>query len=103
MNPSSFRMRAISIFNFEAGTSTRGCLAREAFRTLVSMSAMGSVCMSLPSLPARLDDAGNLPDQSQLAETEPAQMELPQKRAAAATEAAAAVRLDFELGLAPGL
>src|SRR4051812_23693675 len=47
MKPSSLRMRAISAFNFEAGTSTFGCRAWIAFRTRVSMSAMGSLVIEL--------------------------------------------------------
>src|SRR5579864_1199286 len=43
MYPSSFRMRAISSFSREAGTSTFWCRAWSAFRTRVSMSATGSV------------------------------------------------------------
>src|SRR5580704_5507973 len=43
MYPSSFRMRAISTFSLEAGTSTFWCRACSALRTLVSMSATGSV------------------------------------------------------------
>src|SRR5215469_13716931 len=44
-------MRAISVFSFEAGTSTLGCLARIALRTRVSMSAMGSLVIKLLSAP----------------------------------------------------
>src|SRR5579871_4175172 len=51
MYPSSFKMRAISSFNRDAGMSTFWCRAWSAFRTLVSMSATGSVnlivCFSL--------------------------------------------------------
>src|ERR1700733_6194657 len=43
MYPSSFKMRAISSFNREAGISTFWCRAWSAFRTRVSMSATGSV------------------------------------------------------------
>src|ERR1700688_2366854 len=43
MYPSSFRMRAISTFSREAGTSTFWCRACSALRTLVSISATGSV------------------------------------------------------------
>src|SRR5713226_10226209 len=41
-------MRASSIFSFDAGTSTRACLARAALRMRVSMSAIGSVCILSP-------------------------------------------------------
>jgi hypothetical protein len=42
MKPSSLRMRAISRFVRDAGTTTSVWRAREAFRTRVSMSAIGS-------------------------------------------------------------
>src|SRR5437899_4167978 len=38
-------MRAISVLSFDAGTSTRACLARAALRMRVSKSEMGSVCI----------------------------------------------------------
>src|ERR1017187_9475564 len=47
MYPSSFRMRAISAFSLEAGTSTLGWRAWIALRTRVSMSAMGSLVIVL--------------------------------------------------------
>src|SRR5438132_4226454 len=50
-------MRAISVFSFETGTSTRWCLAAAALRRRVKKSAMGSVCIVL--LPASFHDAGN--------------------------------------------
>src|SRR3954471_17470014 len=92
-------MRAISAFNFEAGTSTLGWRAWIALRTRVSMSAMGSlviVLLLLPrpgyprpaelpdtciSLPARLDHARNLAIEGDLAEAQAANAELAQKRA----------------------
>src|SRR5712692_5137752 len=40
-------MRAISVFSFETGTSTRWCLAAAALRRRVRKSAMGSVCIVL--------------------------------------------------------
>src|ERR1700733_11383651 len=43
MYPSSLRMRAISSFSLEAGTSTFWCRALTALRMRVSMSATGSV------------------------------------------------------------
>src|SRR3989442_3388350 len=55
-------MRAISAFSFEAGTSTLGWRAWIAFRTRVSMSAMGSlviVLLLLSGLSARIAE---LPD-----------------------------------------
>src|ERR1041384_5424416 len=107
-------MRAISSFSFDAGMSTRECLAAIALRIRVSMSAIGSVITQTPKtgvgcwvlgagakpsgqhlepktqnpslLPARLDDARNLPLERQLAEADAAQLELAQ--VAAGTPAA---------------
>src|ERR1700685_4233454 len=80
MKPSSFKMRAISVLSLEAGTSTLGWRAYCALRMRVSMSAMGSVMAmfysGLLSLPARFDHAGYLARDSELAETNPAQVEL---------------------------
>src|SRR5688500_14450314 len=94
MYPSSLRIRAISSFNFEAGTSTRECFAAMALRIRVNMSAIGSVIpysifdCQLPIadlknwklaignrqcyLPTRLNYAGYLPLERQLAETDAA-------------------------------
>src|SRR5580700_1106952 len=90
-------MRAISVFNLEAGTSTLGWRARMALRTRVSMSAIGSLVIAalqrfLSLSPARLGDAGDFPVQRQLAEAQPADAELAQKGARpAAAPAAVAV------------
>src|SRR5437667_10315144 len=65
-------MRAISVFSFDEGTSTRWCLAAAALRTRVRKSAIGSVCI-VWSLPARLHDAGNFPAQGRAAEAAAAQ------------------------------
>src|SRR5580700_4856232 len=54
MYPSSFKMRAISAFSLEAGTSTFGWRAWIAFRTRVSMSAMGSLVIFLLPQPYQL-------------------------------------------------
>src|SRR3990170_8293996 len=62
MKPSSFRMRAISIFNLLAGTSAWSCRAVFALRICVSMSAIGSVitptlqppCCPVPAFPRPL-------------------------------------------------
>src|ERR1700746_3417947 len=59
-------MRAISSFNREAGISTFWCRAWSAFRTLVNMSATGSVnlivCFSLshPFAPRRAENLQRL-------------------------------------------
>src|SRR3954451_16646280 len=73
MKPSSLRMRAISRFVREAGTTTSVWRARDALRTRVSMSAIGSEMFIF--LPARLRDAGQLPHERTLAEADPAQRE----------------------------
>src|SRR2546425_3181402 len=72
-------MRAISVLSFDAGTSTRACLARAALRMRVSKSEMGSVCIffSRP-LPASLQHAGDFAPQRQAAEADAAHLELAQ-------------------------
>src|SRR5580704_15589945 len=85
MKPSSLRIRAISVFSLEAGTSTLGWRALIALRTRVSMSAIGSLVIPALQLflrlsPARLRDAGDFPVQRQLAEAQTADAELAQKR-----------------------
>src|SRR6267378_2938850 len=95
MYPSSFRMRAISVFSRETGTSTRWCLAAAALRRRVRKSAMGSVCIIL--LPARFHDAGDLALQRHTAKTDSAHLELADisARAAAAAAAVANPHLEF--------
>src|SRR6266571_4395809 len=87
---------AIETFMRDDGISTMGCLARVALRTRVSMSAIGSVS-TLPSLPARLGDAGDLALQGKLAETNTAQPELPHEGARAPAAMAAVVLLHWKL------
>src|SRR5262245_9916577 len=91
-------MRAISVFTFEAGTSTFGWRAAIALRTRVNMSAMGSLVIVLllqylpDRLPTRLCHAGDLAVQRKLAEAQPADAELAQERArTSAAPAAVAV------------
>src|SRR5712691_742070 len=48
-------MRAISVFSFDAGTSTLGCLAASALRRRVSISAMGSLNIRYPLRSYQLD------------------------------------------------
>src|SRR2546421_5685888 len=119
MVASFLRMRAISSFSFDAGMSTRECFAEIALRIRVSMSAIGSVITQTPKtgvgcwvlgfggaamnptpktqhpkpslLPARLDDARNLPLERKLAEADAAQFELAQ--VAARSPAALAARV----------
>src|SRR2546425_12186668 len=90
-------MRAISVFSFETGTSTRWCLAAAALRRRVRKSAIGSVCIVL--LPAGFHDAGDLPLQRHTAETDSAHLELADvpARAAAAAAAVAYPHLEFRL------
>src|SRR5260370_14936949 len=93
MYPSSFKMRAISAFSFDAGTSTLGCRAASALRRRVNISAIGSVTIRYPllkpskplpavaarnPLPTRLGHAGDLALQGELAEAQPAQRETAQ-------------------------
>src|SRR5436190_17748481 len=117
-------MRAISSFNFEAGMSTRECLAETAFRIRANMSAIGSVINSLRSrsrgsgvgsryvsgpwllasdfrlLPARFHHARDLSRQRQFAKADAAQVKLAQVPARAAAAAAARVRARGKLWLA---
>src|SRR5215813_6734258 len=99
-------MRAISTFSLDEGMSTLFSLARTPFRIRDSMSATGSVMFIASSpalLPARLDHAGDVPGQRQLAEADAAHLELSQITARAAAAAAAVVLADGELGRFPGL
>src|SRR5882762_2134208 len=100
MKPSSFRISAMRTLSREEGMSTFSCSARLALRTRVSMSAIGSLSITLP---ARLHDAGDLALERQLAEAEPAHLELPEVAARAAAELApgigARAELRFPLGL----
>src|SRR6187401_2570809 len=97
MKPSSLRMRAISRLVRDAGTTTSVCRARDAFRTRVSMSAMGSE-MFIGFLPARLRDAGQLAEERSLAEADAAQGEPPDEAARPAADGAAVIALDLVLG-----
>src|SRR5208282_2587775 len=96
-------MRAISALSFDAGTSTRWCLAAAALRMRVKKSAIGSVCIFSPvmrRLPRRLPtcfhDAGNLSLERHTAETNAAHLELADISAGTATNAAAVANADFE-------
>src|SRR6267378_617349 len=101
MYPSSFRMRAISVFSRETGTSTRWCLAAAALRRRVRKSAMGSVCIIL--LPAGFHDAGDLTLQRHTAKTDSAHLELANIPARAAAAAAAVANPHLEFRLLEGL
>src|SRR6188508_3384947 len=97
MKPSSLRMRAISRLVRDAGTTTSVCRARDAFRTRVSMSAMGSE-MFIGFLPARLRDAGQLAEERSLAEADAAQGAPPDEGARPAAHGAAVIRPHLVLG-----
>src|SRR5271168_2607761 len=92
-------MRAISIFIFDDGISTRGCLAMAPLRMRVKKSAMGSVVI-LSSLPAGLHDAGNFTLEREAAETDTAHLELPERAARAPADPAAVALANLELQLA---
>src|SRR6187402_3799580 len=74
MKPSSLRMRAISRLVRDAGTTTSVWRARDAFRTRVSMSAIGSE-MFIGVLPTRLRDARQLAQERTLPEADAAERE----------------------------
>src|SRR6266540_2858588 len=99
MKPSSLRIRAISRFVREAGTTTSVWRAREALRILVSMSAMGSE-MFIDFLPARLRNAGQLAQQGSLPEADPAQGEPTHVATRSAAHGAAVIGANAELRLA---
>src|SRR6187397_640664 len=95
MKPSSLRIRAISRFVRDAGTTTSVWRAREAFRTRVSMSAIGSE-MFIGLLPARFRDARQLAQEGALPEADPAQREAAHVGARAPAYEAAAVATNLE-------
>src|SRR5262245_28136484 len=75
--------------------STFSCSARLALRMRVNRSAMGSLIMT--ESPARLDHAGHLALERELAEADAAQLELPQVSPRAAAQLAAVVDARLEL------
>src|SRR5271157_2669969 len=97
MYPSSFRMRAISVFNLETGTSTRWCFAAVALRKRVKKSAIGSVCIVL--LPASFHDSRDLSLERHAAETDAAHLEFANIPAGAAAATAAVAHAHLELRL----
>src|SRR6266568_8697489 len=97
MYPSSLRMRAISVFSLETGTSTRWCLAAAALRRRVRKSAMGSVCIFF--LPARFHDAGDFSAQRHATKADSAHLKLADISAGAAANAAAVAYAHLELWL----
>src|SRR5271157_214657 len=97
MYPSSFRMRAISIFNLETGTSTRWCFAAVALRKRVKKSAIGSVCIVL--LPASFHDSRDLSLERHAAEANAAHLKFANIPAGAAAATAAVAHAHLELRL----
>jgi hypothetical protein len=91
-------MRAISIFSFDDGMSTRECRAREPFRIRVKKSAMGSVVI-LQSLPAGFHDAGNFSLERETAKTDAAHLELPKRAARTPANPATVALANFVLQL----
>src|SRR6185312_11161935 len=66
----------MAVFSFEQGMPTSTCPTIWALRMRVSMSAIGSVMLIAASSPARLDDAGHLAAQRELAQLVAPQAEL---------------------------
>src|SRR6185436_14327501 len=112
MYPSSLRILQISSLSLETGTSSRSCLARRALRIWVNRSAMGSVMLIVSLLesltprvaqagasPARLDHAGQIALQRQVAEVDAAETELAVVAAGAAADPAAVAipHVEFQL------
>src|SRR5690606_31248236 len=77
MYPSSFRTSSTQRRILEAGVRTVGLPRIEALRMRASMSPSGSFIDILPSLPARLDHAGDLPLRSEIPERDPRHPQLP--------------------------
>src|SRR5919107_5194238 len=90
-------MRAISTLSLLAGISTVSCDAWMALRTRVRKSATGSV-IDIVRLPAALRHAGDVAVVRELAQADPAQAELAEHGARAATAAAAGVLAGLVLG-----
>src|SRR5579871_1796657 len=92
----------MSIFSRDAGMMTQSCLAINALRIRVSISAIGSVVTPTPvTSPARLHQPGDFAPVGQGAQADPAQPELPEHRARPAAVAAAVVAPHLELRRCP--
>src|SRR5690242_13813425 len=94
-------MAARASFCLEDGMFTSSCIATLALRMRVSMSAIGSVIVIevLPSSPARLGHARDLPGVHELAQADAAELELAVHRVRPAAALAAGVRPHLELRL----
>src|SRR5690348_3315732 len=95
--PSSRRISASRSLMLERGHSTSCLRARIPLRMRARRSAMGSVIDMVYSSPARLDDARDIAAQGELAEAQPAHLELAEIRARAAAALAAALDAHLEL------
>src|SRR5262245_48561892 len=92
-------MRATASFNFDEGITTSSWNAVFALRSRVSMSAIGSVIVTVtPPSPRRLRHAGDLPCVRHVAQADPAQAEVAVHGPRAPTAAAARVGAHLELG-----
>src|SRR5579871_941513 len=89
MYPSSLSSAQRRCLSLDDGASTSAWRARIPFRIRARKSEMGSVIDIFNHLPARFDDARNVAPQSEVAEADPAEVELAQERARAATLVAA--------------
>src|SRR5450756_1104060 len=96
MKPSSTRMRAISRFTLDVGTTTSRWCARDALRIRVSMSAIGSETFMAGS-PARLRHARDLAREGALPEADAAEREPAHVRTGPATQRAPVVALHLSL------
>src|SRR5687767_6556859 len=94
MKPSSLRSSARRIFSLEAGMSHFSCSARLALRIRVRRSATGSLRIPLP---ARFHDARDLALEGELAEAQPAHLELPEVAPGPAAQLAAGIGARREL------
>src|SRR6201986_1065431 len=94
MYPSSLRRRAISTFIFEDGIVACSCSALLALRMRVSMSAIGSVSISLP---ARLGHARDRTLMRELGQADAAQAESLEHGTRTATPVAPGVVAHLEL------
>src|SRR5689334_19964052 len=98
--PSFTSVFAMASLCRDQGMSTVALRACAPLRMRVSISAMGSVVIGLPT---RLREAGDLPLARQVAQAEPAHAEPPEERARPPAERAAVVRADLELRRPRGL
>src|SRR5205823_1481271 len=98
--PSDWRIDATASFSLETGHWVVSSEAAFALRTRVSMSASGSVMLTLPT---RFRDAGDLAPMCQLAHTQPAHAELSEVGAGAPAPPASIVPATLELRRPLGL